>query len=142
MSNFALVDTNILVYSVHPGSPFHLKAKKLLEELLPARTLAISLQNMVEFFAITTSKKYLPNPFSPNQAIGNLEIFSTACQLILPSKETRGIFFSLAKRHPVSGQNVHDVHLAAIIIDNGIDTIYTADTKIFTKVGLNAINPL
>ena len=141
MNNSALIDTNILVYSVHPGSPYHSKAKKLLEEALPTRRLAISLQNITEFFAITTSKKYLSNPFSVDEAVANLEIFAASCQLILPSVRTKDTFFSLLRRAKVTGQDVHDVHLAATMLDNGINTIYTADPKIFKALGVEAIDP-
>lgn len=142
MGDLALVDTNILVYSLNLGSPFHLQAKKFLERELPLRNLALSLQNLAEFFAITTSKKYLPRPLSAAESIKNLEIFAASCQLILPSIRTPNTFLSLLKRFKVSGQEVHDVHLAALMLDNDIETIYTADTRIFTKLDLRAINPL
>ncbi len=63
-------------------------------------------------------------------------------QLIFPIKQTPETIFTLLEKYPVKGQEIYDLYLAATAIDNGINTIYTADQKVFLKLGLNAINPL
>ena len=142
MNSLCLVDTNILVYSVHLNSLYHTQAKRFLEEQLPLRTLAVTLQNLTEFFAITTNKKYLPSALSTSEAIKNMEIFTSSCSLLLPTQHTRSTLFSLLSKSNVSGQNVHDIHLAALMLDNNVSTIYTLDVEVFKRVGLTAINPL
>lgn len=137
-----LVDTNILVYSVNGSSIYHEKAKLFLENYFPKREITLSIQNLVEFFATVTNKKHFPVPMPVTKAIENLELFSVSSKTILDNLKTGFTLISLLKKHPVLAQDIHDLHLAAVMIDNNIDTIYTADPKIFSRLGLKAINPL
>jgi len=138
----ALVDTNILVYSIDPLSPFHLKAKSFLEKITPFSNLVISIQNLMEFYAVSTSRRHISKPFSTKEATQNLRGLAALYPLIFPKKTMFETFLQLVQKMPIIGQEAHDAHLAALMLDNDIGTIYTADTKIFAKLGLKAINPL
>lgn len=45
-------------------------------------------------------------------------------------------------QHPVTGQDIHDLHLAATMISNGIKKIYTFNAKDFEPIpGIEVLDP-
>lgn len=139
----SLVDTNIIVYATDTTSIYHARAKKFLERMILSKKLVVALQNITELYSLLTNKKKIPHYLKPNDAERVLDtiVNSGDYTVITPTSQTPMRLLSLLKRYPAKGAEVHDVHLAAIMIDHHISTIYTADTKIFKKVGLTAINP-
>lgn len=144
MNDKAVVDTNILIYATNRNSVFHKKAKLFLEQRLPSGSLSITVQNITEFYAIVTNAKRIEEPLNQNRALEVIRTFieSGYFQIITPKNKTAFLLLRLLKNHSIKSAEIHDIHLAAVMIDNNISTIYTADTSIFKKLGLNAINPL
>lgn len=143
MNDLCLIDTNLLVYSETPESEFFTRAVKFMEKAILTHNTTISLQNLTEFYAIMTGAK-TGHPEARDQVINKINWFvnSELFQIIRPTPQTAKTLIDQLRKFPVSGKDIHDVFLAATMIDNGINTIYTADTKIFKKLGLQAINPL
>lgn len=139
-----LVDTNILIYAENETSPYHPQAKKFIESQAFNSSLAISPQIMVEFYSIMTNPALTLRADKPEQIIIKLELIlnSGMFKVILPNEKTPHTILRLLRKVAIKGKDVHDLHLAATMLDNQIETIYTADTKIFHQLGLNAINPL
>ena len=145
MSNASgLVDTNILVYATDSASEYHRKARAFLEKNIPRGNLILSLQNLTEFYSLITNPKIFVDTFTSKEAREEIKkiILGKHYQLILPLKETPFTVLKLLSRYKAKGREIHDILLAAVMIDNKINTIYTADTKIFSKLDLKAINPL
>lgn len=140
----ALVDTNILVYSDDKNSPSYPAIKNFLEENLPKGVLAIAQQNICEFYAITTDSRRTSHPQTPADRILKISAWlqSGLFKTIGSTENTPATIIKLLTIYPAKGQEIFDVYLAATMIDNGIRKIYTADPKIFSKLGLQAINPL
>lgn len=143
-SDRALVDTNIIVYAMDVTSIYHARAKAFLERTIPSKKLVVALQNLTELYALLTNKKKIPRYLTPSEAERILVsiINGGDFTVITPTSRTPVRLLSLLKAYPVKGADVHDIHLGAVMIDHHISTIYTADTKIFKKLGLTAINPL
>ena len=139
----ALVDTNILVYSYNQLSPNYEKAKRFLEEDISNGNLVTSLQNLVEYYSVITNPKTPGHLSDTNLAKIQIEkwlgIFP---KILVPQTQTATTISALLKRFPVKGADIHDVHLAATMMDNNVKTIYTADDKIFRQFKLKVINPL
>lgn len=144
MNDKTAVDTNILIYATNRNSIFHKKAKLFLEKSLPSKTLSLTTQNIAEFYAIITNGKIIEKPLNQNQAIKVIQAFikSGYFQIITPKNTTLFLLLQLLKRYSVKSREIHDLHLAATLIDNGIKTIYTADVTVFKRLGLSAVNPL
>mgnify|MGYP001564798615 CR=1 FL=1 len=138
-----LVDTNILIYAANSQSSYHLKAKSFLEKNLPLQNLVLTIQNLVEFYSLITNQKIFSKPFSENKAKDELRkiIDCGLYTIIIPNQNTPRTIMTLLEKYKTKGSEIHDVHLSAVMIDNNIDTIYTADTKIFLRLGLRVINP-
>ncbi len=69
-------DVNVLVYATHSGSPFHDKAKALIERFLAGPDLVYLLWPVaLGYLRIVTHAALLDAPLSPDAAAGNIEQF-------------------------------------------------------------------
>ena len=139
----ALVDTNIIVYATDVTSIYHARAKVFLEHMIPSKKLVVTIQNLTELYALFTNKKKIPRYLTPSEAQRFLAAIMHGGDytVITPTSQTPMRLLSLLKSYPAKGAEVHDVYLAAVMTDHGVSTIYTADTSVFKKLKLNAINP-
>lgn len=143
-SQLVLIDTNILIYASDESSVFQEKARRFLEKKLPFKNLCLAIQNLTEFYAIVTNPKRVKNSLNQNQAIRAIKSYlnSGLFQIIIPKPATVFRITTLLDKYLIKNREIHDLHLAAVMMDNEVKTIYTADTKIFNRLGLRAINPL
>lgn len=143
MSSFGLVDTNILVYSQDDRSPYYQAAKSFLEVTLEKSELAVSVQNFLEYFSVVTNPK---NSLAVGKALAQERITkwldSGLFKVIRPTAQDVLILSRFLMEIKFKGPEIFDVYLGVTMITNNIDTIYTADPKIFRRLGLKAINPL
>ena len=52
------------------------------------------------------------------------------------------MILSLVEQRPITGQDIHDLHLAATMLSNGVTKIYTFNTKDFEPIpGIEVMNP-
>jgi predicted nucleic acid-binding protein len=139
----ALIDTNIIVYATDETSIYHLRAKEFLERMLPTKKLVVALQNLTELYSLLTNKKQIPHYLTADEALTILAaiIKGGDYTVITPTNKTPTRLLSLLKQYPAKGAEIHDVHLAAVMTDHHVSTIYTADTSVFKKLKFNAINP-
>lgn len=146
MSNFRLVDTNILVYAHDDKSPDHQAAKLFLEGGLEKFSLAVSVQNFLEYFSVVTNPK---NKLAVSSVLAGERILkwldSGFFKILSPTTKEPLILTRLLKNLgnvKFQGPEIFDVYLGVTMIANDINIIYTADPKIFRRLGLKAINPL
>lgn len=140
----ALVDTNIFVYAMDVSSVYHNRAKKFLEQMIPTQKAVVALQNLTELYSLLTNKRKIAHVLNPKEA---QQVLLTIIQggdftIITPTNHTAEQLLWILAKFSVKGADIHDVHLGAVMMDHDISTIYTADTRIFKKIGLTAINPL
>jgi len=130
----SLIDTNILVYANNVDSPFHEKAKRIIQKAVKGEIpTAVSIQNLVELYAVITDKRRVEHPLSPIRARDLVEFYKDHenIQVISPSARTLEIFTGLIEKHKPRGQSIFDFLLAATMIDNDIHEIYTSNTAHF-----------
>lgn len=142
----SLIDTNILVYANNKDSPFHAICKALVGRAVNGKLkAALSVQNLIELYAVITDKRRVEHPLSPVKA-NELVIFyknQPYIQIITPNSQTLDtVTRLLAKYHPKS-QSIFDCFLAATMIDNEVYKIYTANSDHFKPFSsITTINPL
>jgi predicted nucleic acid-binding protein len=136
-----LVDTNILVYA-HDTSNMdkHNIAKNLLaSKLRSSKTLVISSQSLSEFFVVTTKKITNPLPASEVEKIISDIVNTSGWEKISYSSIT---VLRTIKMQIKYGKHYWDTLLTTTMLENGITTIYTENTKDFEKIPhIKAINP-
>jgi predicted nucleic acid-binding protein len=92
------VDTNILVYATHTASPFHDRARALVEHLVAGPGLAYVLwPAILGYVRIVTHPNILASPLSSDEAMSNVEA------LIAPSHSSNSRI--LPVRHRGGGES-------------------------------------
>lgn len=137
-----LVDSNILIYA-HDKLDIekHNKSVKILEKCWNKELkLAVSTQNLSEFYVVVTKKFKLPIEKNiANNIIRKIIEYENWKKIII--KET-----SIIKAMEFSekyNMGYWDALIAATMIENNITTIYTENVKDFEKIKeLKVINPL
>ena len=138
------VDTNILVYATHTGSPFHERSRALVEHLVAGPSLAyIFWPAILGFLRIVTHPNILGSPLSCDEAMSNIE------SLIAPSHvrvagEGEAFWASLrtvAADVKPRGNLVPDAHLVALMREHGVSTIWSHDRDLRKFRGITVKDP-
>ncbi|MBI3782852.1 MAG: PIN domain-containing protein [Deltaproteobacteria bacterium] len=133
-SDLALVDTNILVYSLSKECAEYTPSRALREQAQSDDAgLCIAPQTIAEFYAVVTNARRVREPFSPPDALAEIDKL-----VALPGMTLLGVppdvvsrLMQLLRDHPVVGRKVFDVQLAATMLGNGVRRIYTYNTQDF-----------
>lgn len=127
--NKRYLDTNIIVYSVDLSQQNRQKHRAALEILRPSNReiLCLSSQVIAEFFAVVTSSKSVANPLTPEETILRIERLMQMphIEFLSMSDDIFKQWFELLKKNPVNGVKVFDVMHLAIMLCNGVTSIYT-----------------
>lgn len=139
-----LFDTNLLVYVHNRASPNHKRAFELETQVLKGELVAsISAQNLLEFYATVTNPAKMEKPLTGEEANKVIsDYFQSSFKIIYPSQEALKLAFSLTKKKKLIGRRIFDIYLAATMIVNNVDTIYTNNEKHFRIFKeLKVVNP-
>jgi len=139
-----LLDTNVLLRFSDAASPVHATAVDAVAVLLSrGDRVYITAQNLIEFWAVAT-RPVDANGFGwdarqAEQEVGKLLNF------FLCLDDTPSVFrhwLALVTAHGVSGKQVHDARLAAVMEAHGVASILTFNTRDFSRYpGLTATDP-
>lgn len=139
------VDTNLLVYAHRQDSQWHAQAARIVRDLAqgPSPWL-VPWPCLHEFLAVASHPRIYRPPSTIEQAIVQVEIWLTSPTLTLGSE---GVSYwdslkPLLQSSKVSGPMVHDAHIAAICIEQGVTALLTADRDFGRFTKLKVINPL
>jgi predicted nucleic acid-binding protein len=131
-----LFDTNILVYANNLDSPFHEPCRKLLDDALNGRITAyIAHQNLLKMYAVVTDKRRVENPLTPESANSLISFYLSArnISILYPSPATFSVLGNLIANHNPISHGIFDLVLVALMIENNITTIHTANTRHFSN---------
>ncbi len=139
-NDIALVDTNVLVYSLFRESKYHDASRSLLDLAQNGQKhLCTTPQNLAEFYAVVTNPRRVESPRTSAEAlemVGNYTSMSGLSLLQVPV-DVINRWTELAGRHPVSGGAIFDVVLVATMLGNGVHRVYTfnrQDFEIFEEI--------
>lgn len=143
MNKFGAIDSNIFIYSLNTDSRDHKSAQTF---LLHQSTYFITPQNILEIYNVITDSRKFPSPFTPPKAQLTLESIAEhdSCELITPDENTWETALKLAIKYGIKGQQkIYDCYLAATLLENHIETLYTANTEDFKVFPfIHSHNPL
>lgn len=141
-----LVDTNILLYALNPKAREHPAARDALASYRGGDRLWFVTWSIVyEFVRVSTHRKVLPRPLTADQAWSWIRalLASRNLQVLTESDRHQSVVAELIGRHPaLSGNAVHDLHIAALMLEHGVTEIRTADTDFHQFRFLRVVNPL
>lgn len=140
-----LVDTNILVYASDESSRFYSQSQNFLIQCKDSQeTWCITWVNVFEYLRIVTHPNVFKKPMKFENAEENVLLFLSLPQVEVLSEERN--FFEVyrdltAEVGQVTGNLVHDAHIAALMLQHGVKKIYTLDKQFRVFGFLEVINP-
>jgi toxin-antitoxin system PIN domain toxin len=124
------VDVNILVYASDAGSPLHEKAVGFLTQCARQRQVfCLAWVTLMSYLRISTHPSVFTRPLHPEEAMRNIEALLRLphCRVITEDDGFWSTYRELTSAVPTRGNLVPDAHLAAILLRNGVTTLYTHD---------------
>jgi hypothetical protein len=123
-------DANILLYASDETSAYHPRARAFLEQVAGGDDLVyLFWPTVMAYLRIATHPAIFEQPLRPADAIANVERL-----LALPQVQTAGeqdrfwpSFVLVAEEADARGNLVPDAHLVALMVENGVRTIWTHD---------------
>jgi predicted nucleic acid-binding protein len=141
-----LVDTNVLVRSVHRLDPHSRAAREALIKLTQAGDrLCATLQNAAEFWVVCTRASGSKSNGLGLKAHQAERYFSRFERLFTILPETAAVYAQwkhLVVAHAVSGLRAHDTRLVAVMLAHGIENILTFNVSDFKRYpGITVVHP-
>jgi toxin-antitoxin system PIN domain toxin len=139
------VDTNILVYAHREDSPFHETAFRRVCELAEGLAAwAIPWPCLHEFLAIATHPRIYAPPTPLAKALDQVDAWleSPSLTMLAESAAHWTTLRALLARGRILGPQVHDARVAALCLQHGVRTLWSADRDFSRFSGLSVVNPL
>lgn len=139
----AAVDVNVLLYASNDAHPLQGRAQELLQGLLDDGNLFLPWPVLFAFLRISTNARLFDSPLSQAEAMTMVErLLEQPSSLTLSETpdfwRSYGIAVSGVR---VAGNLVSDAQLAAILLANGVQKLYTNDADFLRFEFLDVRNP-
>ena len=138
------IDTNILVYAEIVSSPHHRIARKILTNLAEgAVPWALPWPCVYEFLRVVTHPRVYHPPIPLKVVLPDLRriLDSPTLMLLNETPNHAEVMMSVIEEAGVSGNLIHDAHIAALCIEHGISELITGDRDFSRFDSLSVINP-
>lgn len=139
------VDTNVLVYAHRSEMDAHDKAYECLSALCAGQQAwGIPTACISEFMATVTHRRMIGTPSTVVQAIlqVNAWLAAPSARILHDGEQHWRILSELAVSAKLQGGQFHDARVAAICIENGVNTLYSTDRDFSRFKALKTFNPL
>ena len=138
------LDVNILLYASDASSPFSGRAREFLAERSSASDVFyLTWPTIMGYLRMATHPAIFSRPLSPDEARGNI-----ASLLGLPHVRTLSeedgfwkVYAEVAAMFPLRGNAVPDAHIAALLRQHGVRTLYSSDADFRRFSFLKVVNP-
>jgi hypothetical protein len=141
-----VIDTNLLLYAVNPDAPEHARAYELVQEWRAGdRSWFVTWGIIYEFLRVSTHPRVFPAPIALTQARAWVSalLSGRADSILVATDRHAGVLAELVSAHPrLRGNPVHDLHIAALMMEHGVPEIRTADSDFHQFGFLRVVNPL
>jgi toxin-antitoxin system PIN domain toxin len=138
------IDTNILVYAEIISSPFHNIARRILTKIAEDSVpWAIPWPCIYEFLRVVTHLRVYHPPFPIRVVLKDLRriLASPTLMLLHETPNHAEVMMSVIEEAGISGNLMHDAHIAALCIEHGIRELVTGDRDFSRFSSLSVINP-
>ena len=139
-----LIDTNILLHSVHRESPHHEATRDFVDIRRQTTGFCTTWSILYEWLRVATHAKVFSKPLDPGLAADFVSTLASDPKVdILVQTANHRRFFDevLLDAPPLRGNIYHDVHTAALMREHGIKTIATADRHFRLFSSIKVIDP-
>lgn len=142
--SFAL-DVNLLLYASDTESPLHERARVFLESCMRGGELfCLGWPTVMGYLRIATHPSVFARPLGPAEAETNVEALLGLPHVRCLAEEEGfwEIYREVTARVPTRGNLVPDAHLATLLRQHGIKTLYTHDRDFHKFEFLEVRDPL
>jgi toxin-antitoxin system PIN domain toxin len=123
-------DVNVLLYASDSSSPAHQAARDFMKQAVAGGDLfCLGWPTVMSYLRIATHPGIFRAPLSPAEALRNADALVALPHVRLLSEQDGflAVYREVAGAFPVRGNLVPDAHLAALLRQNGVRTLYTRD---------------
>jgi hypothetical protein len=123
-------DANLLLYASDRSSPFYERASAFLEQASASGDLfCLAWPTVMSYLRLATHPRIFAAPLEPGEALANIEALASLSHVRLLAEEPGflDIYRGVSGAFPVRGNLVPDAHLAALLKQHGIRTLWTND---------------
>lgn len=138
------VDVNVLLYASDEASELHEPARKFLEKCAQGREIfCVCWMTAMAYLRMATHPAIFTRPLSPEEAIENIEVLRSRPHVRFLAEGDRywELYRESADKLLPRGNTVPDVHLATLLRENGVRTLYTTDADFKKFNFIEAVNP-
>ena len=140
------IDVNILLYSSDTSSKFHERALEFMKSCAKSsEPLFLGYLTLLSYLRMATHPRIFTDPLTPGDALKNVERLSGLPQVRLISERDGflDLYEETTREHTVRANLVPDAHLATLLRQHGVSTLYTNNEDDFARFGfLDVRNPL
>ncbi len=139
------VDVNLLLYASNQASPHFEAARRFLRQRLSeSESFYLAWPTSMAYLRMSTHSRIFAAPLTPEEALGNLRNLLAQPQVraISARADFLTAYAEVTSDFPVRANLVPDAHLATILRQHGVATIYTNDADFKKFDFLQTINPL
>lgn len=139
------IDANILLYASNSQSPHHVVAHRFLVACASGREVVyIAWPTAMAYLRIATHPSIFAAPLRHAEALANLRslLGRPNVRLVSEKPDFLDLYAEVTGEVPVRGNLVPDAHLATLLLQNGIRTLYTNDVDFRRFDFLDSRNPL
>lgn len=137
------LDTNVLVYAEVRTTEHHDTALRVLREHAEGgRPWALPWPCAYEFLRVVTHPSVFDPPVPIDRALGDLEriLESPGLHLLSETRRHRHVMAELVRDTEVTGNLLHDAHVAALCLEHGVREIVTGDRDLWRFPGLSVVD--
>ena len=124
------LDVNVLLYASDRSSDRHSRAREFLESCAAQPdVLCLTWPTLMSYLRIATHPRVFAAPLTPQDALGNIAALLALPQTRVVSERDgfMDAYQHVTGRMTVRGNLVADAHMAAILFQNGVRTLYSND---------------
>ena len=140
------IDVNVFLYASDTSSSLHTRAREFLESCARRdEPLYLCYLTLMSYVRMSTHPRIFTNPLTPNEAFQNVERLANLphVRLISEGNGYLEVYREVTKAISVRANLVPDAHLASILRQHGVPTLYTNNVNDFQKFNfLDVRNPL
>ena len=138
------LDTNVLVYAHRAESSHHEKARRLVVEMAEGKEpWAVPWPCFYEFVRVVTHPRVFRDPSTVEDAFHDVRVLlsSPTLHCLGETQRHEQVLAEVIRETPVTGNTVHDLHIAVLLREHGVTEIVTGDTDFHRFKGLRVTNP-
>ena len=139
------IDVNVLLYASDKGSAKHTEAVSFLQACAAGREVfCLAWLTVMSYLRMATHPSIFQQPLTHEEAARNIETLLALphCRVLAEEEGFWDVYRDVGRDVNVKGNLVPDAHLAAVLSQHGVVTLYTHDRDFRKFSFLQARDPL